>query len=199
MKAILGIACLLFAPTVLSAEYDDGPFGITIGSDIDEYSSCSPVEGTPGYYQCASVPNPHSAFDFYVVFSTQSQGVCLIRGVGENLDDTSYGVATKSKTDEIAGQIASNYGEHTSIMDQVLPDFIWDSNSDWLMAIRQSERMYAYVWDSEEGYTPRNGVSQVYVAAAATGRSTGYVTVEFVGENNDDCQQEVSDQESSVF
>lgn len=197
MKNVLAVGALFAA--LGPAAWADGPFGVEIGSDISRYASCSPASSGNGMYTCNAVPKPHSAFESYVLQYAPSTGVCWIKAVGKDIKDNSRGGSTQRNTDEIARQIAINYGPHTSTADFLTPDSIWDEPTDWLMGISEEDRYYGYFWEAEEGFPPRNRVVEIGVLAKATSSDTGYVIVEFSGDNEEACEAEISRIEASVF
>lgn len=192
-------ACLLVAILIASTQsFAAGPFGVDIGSDISLYSDCAPSD-TTDLYMCSSLPNVHSAFEAYAIRHNPLFGVCWIKGIGKDIDDNGYGTATQSALDSMASQLSGNYGKHTEKDDLVFPDALWDGDGEWLMAIAQNERFYDYSWNVDDGYMPVNRISSVYAAASSLGRDTGYIIVEFYGDNYEDCSNAADAAEASVL
>ncbi len=164
----------------------DGPFGFDIATDINNYSSCT-ASDSPGMYRCSTASKPHPDMEYYMVQAFPSTGICWIKGVGKDIDDSGAGLRTKGAADRISAQIESVYGSERKLTDFLQYESIWDEFDDWMMGLVRNERYYMYVWQSETGFNPLKNVEQIYVAANALSGNVGYVVVEFYGINNDDC------------
>ena len=175
-----------------------GPFGVDIGSDITRYPTCEPTDAQD-IYRCASVPNPHSAFEFYMIQHNTGTGVCWIKGAGKDINDNGYGTATRGAVDLIASQLATNYGPHTEKNDAKFPSALWGEDSEWLMAISKSERIYTYQWESSDRYTPVNRINSIFAGAMSLGRDVGYIVVEYYGDNYEQCEEAKNSLDADVL
>jgi hypothetical protein len=180
----------------LAVAQTEGPFGFIIGTSIDAYD-CED-SGSSGLYNCRA-NNPHPAFEAYGVKASPSHGICWIKAVGIDISDSGRGSSTKSKTDEIAAQIASAYGDWTGTYDFLSVGSIWDESDEWLMGIVQKDRYYAFTWGVDDGFQPQKNITSIYVASGATRSNTGYVGAEFGGFNKAECEAEIAAEQSSVF
>lgn len=177
----------------------DGPFGIDMGVDARTVTSCDPSSsGSPSFFQCTTLPKPHSAFEMYSLMSPKQTGVCRISAAGVDIRDGGYGVSTRNKVDEIAEQVKLTYGPWTKKFDFLMPGSIWDDPDDWLMGIAKEDRLYSYAWESVTP-TAKNNVEDIVVTAKATRSDTGYVYVEINFLNSKECMKAARAAEADAF
>ncbi|MEO3480666.1 hypothetical protein AAFO90_23795 [Phaeobacter sp. CAU 1743] len=191
MKVSLLVATLGVLSSVRAVA---GPFGVdsTDGFDLDQYE-CSEI--AKAFYSCENVPKPHPDFEQYIVQYHPEVGVCMIKGVGKDIQDNRYGGSTVSAVDEIYGQVSSKYGE-VKKFDYLMTGSIWDEPEDWMMGLAKDERTYAYFGE----ITPVvDGISKYIVAGKASRSDVGYVIVEFHTPVTDDCDTKASDDAASSF
>ena len=164
MNALIRIALVLISFCSLKAfsQTGDGPFGYDIGANVDSYSDCTSMDGNPGYYRCTAPAKPHPDMEMYLVQAFPSTGVCLIKGIGKDIDENGWGSTTKAAIDRIVTQIESVYGSSTDETDLLMPTSIWDENDEWLMGIKQDDRYYFYTWDTDDGYQPKKNIRNLY-------------------------------------
>lgn len=195
-KLLLGFA-LLFSVNAV-AQSGDGPFGYDIGQGVDNYPDCKPAD-TLGMYVCSAPGKPHPEMEAYYVQAFPHTGVCFIKGVGKDISDIGMGTRTKKSIDDIAEQLASVYGTDYEKMDILLPSSIWDDYDDWMMGVLRGDRVYMYNWTSGSGYVPKKKIANIYMSASATSSTTGYVSIEFYGENEPLCAEAENDVGASAF
>lgn len=193
---IFALATSLVLVSFSSHAQTDGPFGLVIGSPVEQFDCME--SGTDSIYRCTP-SNPHPAFEIYAVKASSSHGICWIKAIGTDISDNGRGTNTKSKTDEIAAQVASVYGNWTDNFDFLSVGSIWDESDEWLMGMVQNDRYYGFTWGVEDGYEPQKNVVSVYVGADATRSNVGYVVAEFSGSNLAECEEEIAAKQSSVF
>ncbi len=154
---------------------------------------CKPTE-IAGVYRCATLPKPHSAFEFYAVKSTPETGICWVKGIGTDIDTNAAGSSIRSKVDELGEQIALTYGksEHD---DWLMPGSIWSDYEDWMMGLLKDERIYAYKWSDPA----KNALVLVYLSASASNSTTAYPVVEFSFSNKAKCDELIKKQEAGSF
>lgn len=181
-----------------SAQNGDGPFGFDIGSDLSSYENCEKMKKL-GMYNCSSAKKPHPDMEGYLVQYFDGVGICWVKGIGKDISDNGLGLSTKALTDKIKNQVTKVYGKHTNDFDFLTYGSIWDELDDWMMGLVQKERHYSFFWSIEDGYQPVKRVEQIMVAAKATSKNTGYVVVEFSGDNEDLCDGATSAEEESAF
>lgn len=175
----------------------DGPFGVVIGSDVSLLEGCS--DSGDDVFICTKLPKIHSAFGLYAVKASPSQGICWVKAAGNPQRDDSHGLKTQVAVTEIAEQVALTYGAHTSHVDRLSGNSIWTESNDWMMAVKRGDRTYRYHWNPEQGFKPKNRVTEIFAYAEAYDSSSGTVMLEFYGDNYEACTKELSDAKASAF
>lgn len=181
-----------------SAVAEDGPFGVSMGSDIAKFSNCTKGD-TEGVYYCTKLPKSHAAFQAYALQYHEKTGVCSIKAVGEFINDNGYGIEIKSELEKIVAQISTKYGNDYEHFDILVPNATWGDAQYWLKSIKQKERIFAYMWSKESGFTPRAGVTSIIAQISATASNEGLVMVQFFFSNRDECLEEISNEQSKSF
>lgn len=183
-KILLNLTFGMFAVLVIQTSQAAG-FGIEFGSSPNEYGCTSLVEG--GKYTCTNVPKPHSSFESYVIEASDQHGICWVKGIGKDISDNGYGTSTKSKLEELKASLERGYGPVSEKTDYLIYNALWDDADEWLMSIRQKQRIFMYQWDAPEGQKYK--LASIYLAAGATSSSTGYIALEYYSTDHDACQQ----------
>jgi len=178
------------------AEQKEGPFGVVMGEDPATYG-CRAMEPA-GLYRCEEPPKPHPDMELYIVQAQPGIGICWVKAIGRPVEIDGSGAALKAETDDIAAQVAKNYGK-SKFEDHLLPGSIWNEPEDWSMGVSRNEREYSYNWDMSAGSDLRNNVSKIYVSAEADSRYEGYVITEFYFSNYKDCENLAKERKSDVF
>ena len=189
--AFLAIGIALVATNTWAAEASNHPFGFDITKEPSEYSFCSKHNSKKYWYVCTTAPKLHPEFEAYYIQYIKGIGGCIIKGLGETIRNDSYGISTKKKVDVIVKQIAKKYNRETKKFDFLLPSSIWDDVDDWMMGIAKEQRLYAYFWETKDGFKPIEAVSRIVVAAQAVANDAGYVAVEFGLTNEATCKKEI--------
>lgn len=196
---VAAIVSVVVASFVSTESRADGPFGISMGIDASTLPGCSlSSSGHPGMYLCKSVPKPHPDIEEYFIFSPRDVGICRIVAVGRDISDSGNGGRTRQKTDEIAAQIATSYGQWTKRWDFLHVGALFTEDVYWLMAVRKDERTYGYVW-SDGNFASKNAVKELMVTAKASKSDTGYVSIQFDFSNRDKCDESKKKSEGAVF
>ncbi len=173
------------------------PFGFDVGKHPKTYGFCKKMKKNSYWWNCASAPRPHSAFETYLLQYVEGVGICIIKGIGATIQNDSYGTSLRSKIDELHGQLAKKYGTGEK-NDFLKTGSIWDKANEWTIAIEKNERLYAYVWRTKDGFRPVENVIRLVVAAQAVSRS-GYAAVEFHLASNTACEKKISEEEAKAF
>lgn len=170
-----------------------GPFGYDFDTFTPSAYGCGGQRGT--FYRCDNAPKPHPDMEYYIVQYAEGVGLCMIKGVSNNIRDTVYGDETRNKTDEIHNQLKIKYGSGKKL-DFLRSGSIWDEPRDWMMGLTKEERAYAYLWDLPN---PIDGVSEIGLMARAARSDQGYIAVEFHSANTDACDEAESNDAASSF
>lgn len=200
----LAIVLMLSAATLFGQEAQPkvadselpAPFGIRMGASKSELKITKEV--APFLYELASVPKPHSAFETYIAQVTPKSGVCFVKAIGADINTSAYGNELRSEVDKLRDQIDSVYGK-SKLLDQLRYGSIWHEPREWMMGLREKERIYAAHWSSSEGLVMKLGIKEIYLAAQALASDRGYVALEYYFDNYSHCQDEVKTAQKSVF
>lgn len=178
----------------LTCNAEAGPFGLEMGMPLSKLNIAKATP-KPGIYELRSVPNPHSAFESYIVQVSPSAGLCWIKALGRTLEVSAYGTELKSAFDDLKARLASNYGVPSQELDVLLPKSIWNEPRDWMMGLRKKERMLMAMWEK----SLPSSLRAVYIAASALSSSRGYVAVEYAFTNEASCEAELRKKEDGAL
>jgi hypothetical protein len=188
--ALIAFAGLVvFAGTVRA----DGPFGITIGSDVASLG-CEKLL-SPGFYRCKSVPRPLKDFASYTVEYHKSTGICRVKGIGRDIQTNKFGDPIRDIADDFARQIEHTYGGAQKI-DRLVSGSSWTGNENWIMSMLQGERLYSYTW---EGSKMKNRMEHIRVTLNPRTLNIAYVVAEFQFENVKECEKRIKDESVDPF
>lgn len=190
-KVVGLVLALIILP--LGPALADGPFGVRMGMTLNELGN-DHQEVRRGVYKYATVPQPHSGFEAYIMRIGPTTGLCWIKAVGVDISDNAYGTSLRSTFSTYKDQLAKQYGKPKD-MDFLLPGSIWNKPRDYMMALVRNERILAAIWDLDG----ERNLKQVGLIASALSRNKGYVSIEYSFMNKDACDQELADLESQAF
>jgi hypothetical protein len=171
----------------------DGAFGIAMGQSVDDLNATA-VEA--GWYKTTSPPKPHRLFPEVVVQATPKQGVCFVKGVGENFNSDSFGSEVRSRMNTVAEQIALKYGQPTTT-DFLMPGSIWNEPDDWMMGLLKGERFYTISWDSKGNTGSLRSLRSIALVVSATSSDTAWIGLEYYFKNEDNCDREIAQMEAA--
>lgn len=180
---VITIVCLLMMPASALAQ----AFGIQQGMSVDKLDVVQDL-GTGQYV--VNVPKPHSEFETYVVSASDAEGVCLVRGVGRNHDNDRYGQSVRTAFGKLEGALEDQYGDFTK-RDFLNAGALWDETDEWVMAIRQNERVYQSVWQAQFGSDLPDSVVEIILNVDAVSGSSAWIGLQYRLANFDECQQEL--------
>jgi hypothetical protein len=155
-------------------------FGIQQGLSVDELDVVEDL-GTGRYV--VNVPKPHSEFEVYVVTASDTEGVCLVRGVGKDHDNDRYGQSVRTAFDKLEGALEARYGDFERA-DFLNAGALWDEADEWVMAIHQSER-------AQYGSDLPDSIVEIILNVDAVSGSSAWIGLQYRLANFDDCQQEL--------
>ncbi|MEJ1961015.1 MAG: hypothetical protein WDO56_05490 [Gammaproteobacteria bacterium] len=130
----------------------------------------------------------HPDFVRFTIQTTPQGGACGVTAIGKEFQDNGNGDLTRRQVDGIAFQLTYTYQAPTMRVDELRAGSRWKDDGEWLMAIKQNERTYAYAWLTATGYKPVNNVEAILVQASATTRNISHVDVHFDFSNSSQCQ-----------
>lgn len=201
MLRIPAVVVLAIMAQATSAAGQAGPFGIRMGMTAQELTQLGAKVSTNGNgaYTLESVPQPHPDFEFFLVNASPAQGACRILAMSKTVQSSSHGIEVKQEFMRLVAAIESRYGK-AQVEDKLLPNSIWDEPNDWMMGLRQKERVLRAVWAKEGGLVgPDNGVAVIALEpfGADTDSSAFALTYELA--NFGACRDELLKQQNSSF
>jgi hypothetical protein len=87
------------------------------------------------------------------------------------------------------------YGKNRRI-DRLLPGSIWDDPSDWMMGLRQQERLLQATWSAEHGSNMKNNIESIILVARAKSSDLGYLLLQYSFTNSERCLKEIEQTEN---
>lgn len=186
--------CLLIASIILgwtAWAQEDGPFGFIIGDPISDYE----CEYRAGIAYLCKPPKSHVDFDSFYILATPQEGICIIKAASREVSTSGFGIEIRTLADAIAAQISRTYGNPTKRFDRLLPGSIWDGARDWMMAINRGDRIYAHYWEN----VSIRRINAISVDVHATSSASGWLAVQFEGDNAVQCKEFEDSQKADVF
>ena len=145
-----------------------------------------------------SVPKPHPKFDNYAVWGSTESGVCAVIALSKLYEDDRFGINVRSDINEIASALEKVYGK-SELVDFRHPSGIWDDVDEWVMSIKQNERVYSFVF--EDVGSTQQGANLDYLEATVVALSsdTSMIKLQYKFENFDQCEKEINAEANSSF
>ncbi len=173
----------------------EGPFGLEAGlskKNIEDMTGeeLKPVVNSANLYTLESLPKKNADFEAYGLLISPKAGLCQIRAIGKNVDTDSYGIALKSKYEELSGSLSSIYGKAEK-NDFLLSGSIWKEPQDWMMALNKKERFLSAEWKGTKEAPLKNNLLSVSIEVRANGSSQGYVFLQYDFSNSEICKAEI--------
>lgn len=180
----------------------DGPFGFKQGltraeveSMVGESSTLLP--GSKNAYLINTAPKPHGAFEQYVAVIGDVSGLCVIRGIGKDITSSRHGIQLKASFNEMEATLSELYGSSEKT-DRLLPGSIWKEPEDWMMGLAKEERFLFAQWP-RKGQVLKNELDSVALGARAKSGDTGYLVLEYLFQNHEQCDEESKAAEKSAL
>lgn len=158
-------------------------FGIEQGASLDSLVVLS--EGENGNYTI-EVPKPHPEFEFYTAKLTPETGVCMVRGIGRDHENDRFGNSIRKSFNELKNVLSNNYG-NSYTGEYLLEGALWDDSNEWVMSIRQNERVHQAVWDQEEQSNLPDGMSEIILSVNALSSDSSWVALQYRFDNHGAC------------
>ena len=168
------------------APVPSGPFGFSFGTDISKVEGAKLLEGKTALYSVASPPKPHPDFESVVLEAYPGVGICIIRGIGRDLEGDGAGVQIRTKVDSLAEALATKYGKPKK-NDVCSGSEISCQEQFWVMNMTNGERWYGHSWETANAVMKQNGIGEITLAARAADIQTTYPVLEFLSANKAQC------------
>ncbi|HLD67505.1 MAG TPA: hypothetical protein VJA19_15845 [Pseudomonas sp.] len=181
----------------------EGPFGLEMGLSREMVEkmigkALTPLPDEPNRFSADTLPKKHNEFERYVLKFSSAQGLCSILAVGRDISTDSFGIAVKGRFSELEEGLSSLYGRPEK-SDFLLPGSIWKDGRDWIMAIRQGERILSSSWKSSTKTPLKSELEEVFLIANASSSDKGYLKLQYAFNNNNVCEQESKKQKSGAL
>lgn len=173
----------------------EGPFGLEAGltqKNIEDMigAKLKPLPDSVNLYTSDTLPKQNADFEMYGLLISPKAGLCQIRAVGKNIDTDSYGLALKSRFEDLSSSLSSLYGK-AETTDLVLEGSIWKEPQEWMMGLNKKERFLSATWKGTKETPLKNNIDTISIEARANSSSKGYVYLQYSFTNNDVCQAEI--------
>mgnify|MGYP003958202049 FL=1 len=195
MNFHLKLLCSLFIIIYCQNVYA-GPFGLKMGMKLDKIDSKAKMVAPGMYY--VSVPKPHSSFEKYVVNIAPKTGLCYIKAIGKDIPTSVYGIELKSKFNDMKVKLDKAYGKGKTT-DKLMPNSIWHEANEWMKGLIKKERHLFAIWENSSGKNVKGDIVNIAMAAKPSGRSKGYIAIDYTFKNEDKCKKEISSQEDGAL
>lgn len=180
----------------------DGPFGFKQGLTRDEVESMAGesstlLPGSKNAYLLNTAPKPHGAFEKYVAVIGDVSGLCVVRGIGKDITSSRHGIQLKTSFNEMDATLSELYGSSEKT-DRLLPGSIWKEPEDWMMGLVKEERFLFAKWP-RKGQVLKNDLDSVFLGVRAKSSDTGYLVLEYLFQNHEQCDEESKAAEKSAL
>ena len=174
------------APSPFGLPLEAGPLqGIDLGDPSDV------IGGILYKYRVYNPPNPHSLFDFYIVYVHDELGILEITGFGKTNKNDKYGYAVRGDFDRVVKSLDGKYGANlrhivnesvsgnragfAQTFDYLKSSSSWNRDDDFLRALEDGDRELVKFYYLE-GHDP---ISIIMVEAMASSSSESYLSVRY--------------------
>ncbi|PWG71055.1 hypothetical protein DEM28_12445 [Enterobacter mori] len=173
----------------------EGPFGLEAGltqKNIEDMigTKLKPLPDSVNLYTSDKLPKQNADFEMYGLLISPKAGLCQIRAVGKNIDTDSYGLALKSRFEDLSSSLSSLYGK-AETTDLLLAGSIWKEPQDWMMGLNKKERFLSATWKGTKETPLKNNIGAISIEARANSSAQGYVYLQYTFTNDDVCQAEI--------
>jgi hypothetical protein len=173
----------------------EGPFGLDAGlskKSIEDMTGkdLKPVADSVDLYTAELLPKKNADFEAYGLLISPDAGLCQIRAVGKSIDTDSFGIALKSKYEELSDSLSSIYGKAEK-NDFLVSGSIWEDPKYWMMSLSKRERFLSAQWKGTKESPLKNNLLSVSIEARADGSEKGYIFLQYNFSNNDICKAEI--------
>ncbi|HAJ6649406.1 hypothetical protein U9X85_12565 [Escherichia coli] len=173
----------------------DGPFGLEAGltqKNIEDMigAKLKPLPDSVNLYTSDKLPKQNADFEMYGLLISPKAGLCQIRALGKNIDTDSYGLALKSKFEELSNSLSSLYGK-ADTTDFLLAGSIWKDPQDWMRGLNKKERFLSATWKGTKEIPLKNNIHTISIEARANNSTQGYVYLQYSFTNDEICQAEI--------
>ena len=170
-----------------------GPFGIEMGAGIENYEVKEPGPKP----MLLSVPKPHPLFEHYAVWHSTATGICRVIGISEPFRNDRYGEELRTQFGRVRAALDAKYGNSETI-DMLKPGALWTEPDDWVMAIRQNERMFGAYWPDPDP-VQSDDLGYIELVVSTLSSDTAYMVLRYDTTTFEDCERAIAERQESAF
>jgi hypothetical protein len=187
LRKSLCVAVLL----VVAGDATAGPFGLDMGMSVADLQKVAKIEGagSADVFRSRSVPNPHPAFQTYLMLVSPTLGLCKVTAVGAPVKSNAFGDAIKRQFDELEESLKTKYG-NSKRFDFLQVGSIWNEPKDWMMALTKKERSLDAYWNANERSMLSNDIAVIHLEAVGLSRESGLMRLSYEFSNFKQCFEE---------
>lgn len=173
----------------------EGPFGLEMGltqKNIEDMTGekLSPHPDSVNLFTSDKLPKQNADFEAYGLLISPKAGLCEIRAIGKSIPTDSYGIALKSKFEQLSSALTSIYGK-AETKDFLLDGSLWKEPQHWMMGLTKKERFLSATWKGTKEKSMKNNINLIAIEARANNSEEGYVYLQYSFTNNDVCLKEI--------
>lgn len=183
------LASISFTP-LIAAE----PFGIVKGTPIEKLETSD----IGNKVILDSVPKPHPLFDLYLVWTSDSTGVCMVTAMSKEFDNDRFGANVRSEFEKISTALKGLYGDPERI-DFLKSGGIWDDPDEWVMSIRQNERVFGDVFENVRQTDAGSNLTGLEMQISAFASDTSVIRLQYQFDNFEECTSAIDNEANSSF
>lgn len=190
-------AAVLVVALLVSVGAMAGPFGLEMGTSIDELRKSMTLKESSTYtYEVESgIPQKHPDFYGYKLVVTPEHGLCKIVALAGPIKSSVYGTELRSSFQSIEEALSAKYGAPKKL-DRLRTGSIWDEPKDWMIGLNKGERSLFSIW-SLPG-TP-DSLSDVVLEAKAVRVDQGGLILMYEFTNAKACLALLKNQKNSAL
>ena len=189
------VVLLLFALAVKPAIA--GPFGLYMGMQPSDFKG-KLEEIKPHIYKTRDVPKKHSAFEYYILRFGPKSGLYYIKAVGSDISTNSYGREVLDVFNAMEAKLKEIYGNNKRL-DFLSKGSIWTEPRDWMPGLVKNDRVLTSLWSEEDGSELKDDLKTVCLAARGASRSIGFIVIEYLFKNQQQCEAEIEAAENDAL
>lgn len=176
----------------LSSAAFAGPFGLNKGQPISSLKVIS--QPGPGIY-VVTVPLPNPEFQTYVVAANPQDGVCKVSGIGRSHANDRYGSETQSAYGSLKSALSGKYQSGLA-QEFVKEGALFPEAADWVMAVKQNERVHQTLWGAAFGKPLSDGLGSIALMVKAVDMDTSYLQLSYEFDNFDSCMAKMKSKDN---
>ena len=149
-------------------------------------------------FETEKVPNPHYAFEKFLLFITPTQGLYKLRAIGDTISTSQDGNEIKLKFNELKKVLKNVYSDHR-LVDELKPESKYKDPDDWMEALLYDDRSLYAVWRSKYNSKLKNNIDILVLEANPHGIGYSFISLDYFFSNYDDALKEIEKRRQDVF